>query len=106
MSNIVGVENMSVAELNDDIRLGGKFVYYEYCFSILIMTYRRSSAIHFVRSDENRIFKGFKYLLISLLFGWWGFPWGLIYSPMCIAKVLMGGKDVTYDVMNSLEFYE
>lgn len=28
--------------------------------------------------------------LISLLFGWWGFPWGLIMTPVQIAKNIAG----------------
>jgi hypothetical protein len=31
------------------------------------------------------------YTLTSLLFGWWGFPWGLIYTPQAIYRNLCGG---------------
>jgi len=37
--------------------------------------------------------------LISLLVGWWGFPWGLIYTPMTLIQNLGGGKDVTREVL-------
>jgi hypothetical protein len=36
------------------------------------------------------------------LLGWWGFPWGFIYTPQVIAKNLQGGVDVTANVLASL----
>ena len=35
------------------------------------------------------------YTLVSLVFGWWGFPFGLIYTPMALITNLSGGRDVT-----------
>lgn len=29
-------------------------------------------------------------LLFSLIFGWWGFPWGIIYTPIQISKNIIG----------------
>lgn len=29
-------------------------------------------------------------LFVSTLFGWWGFPWGLIFTPVQIARNLIG----------------
>jgi hypothetical protein len=31
------------------------------------------------------------YTLISALFGWWGFPWGFLYTPQAIYRNLCGG---------------
>jgi len=33
------------------------------------------------------------------LFGWWGIPWGFIYTPMSIISNISGGKDVTQSVL-------
>jgi hypothetical protein len=31
------------------------------------------------------------YTLISALFGWWGIPWGVIYTPQAIYRNFCGG---------------
>lgn len=99
MAQIKGIENYSDQMLTQEIQRGGRFVVYEYCFSILIMTFKRGSDVYFVRADESRFMKGLGFTVISLLFGWWGFPWGLIYTPMALATNLGGGRDVTDEVM-------
>jgi hypothetical protein len=35
------------------------------------------------------------YTLLSAVAGWWGFPFGLIFTPISIIQNLAGGKDVT-----------
>lgn len=99
---IQGLENVTVAELQTEIDRGGKFVVFEYCVSVLIMTFRRSSDIHFIRAGEGTFGKSFPFTLISLMFGWWGFPWGFIYTPMALFTNLNGGKDVTQNVMGAI----
>ena len=42
------------------------------------------------------------YTLISLLAGWWGIPWGPIYTITSLVTNLRGGKDVTQHVIASL----
>ena len=32
---------------------------------------------------------------MSALLGWWGFPWGFIYTPAVLVTNLKGGRDVT-----------
>jgi hypothetical protein len=77
---------------------GGKFVVYYYTISILIMTFRRGSDIYFLRSNESPIKFGWKFLLLSLFAGWWGFPWGPIYTVQSI-YMAFSGKDITKEVM-------
>ncbi len=84
------------------MRRGAKFVVFGYCMSFLIITLRRSSDVQFVREGESPLVKGLPYTLLSLFIGWWGFPWGLIYTPVVIIQNLSGGKDVTAAVMDSL----
>jgi hypothetical protein len=33
--------------------------------------------------------------MVSLLLGWWGVPWGLIYTPLTLWSNLSGGREVT-----------
>lgn len=99
---IIGIEGMTPQTLYADIQRGGKFVYFEYCVSILILTFKRSSNIYFIPPGEGTFSKSIGFILISLLFGWWGFPWGPIYTITSLATNLGGGKDVTHEVWSSL----
>jgi hypothetical protein len=50
--------NLSVDELNFELQRGAKFVVYYYCISLVVVTFRRGSDIHFIRSGESRVFQG------------------------------------------------
>jgi hypothetical protein len=82
---VVGTEGLSNQQVWDELQRGAKFVIYQYCISILILTFKRPSNIHFIRSGENAIYKGLPYSLISLFLGWWGIPWGPIYGSIGFA---------------------
>lgn len=99
MAEIKGIEHYTDQTLMQEVQRGGRFVVYEYCFSIIIMTFKRGSDVYFVRADESRFMKGLGFTMISLLFGWWGFPWGFIYTPMALFTNLGGGRDVTNEIM-------
>ncbi len=98
---VVGIENMSGAELQSELDRGAKFVVYQYCVSILIMTFMRPSGIYFVRAGEHG--KGWMFTLLSAVAGWWGIPWGPIRTIQAIVTNVQGGKDVTADVVRSLK---
>lgn len=100
--SIKGMDNMTTAELNYELNKGGKFVRYEYCVSIIVMTFKRSSNVYFIKSEENPFLKGLIYTLISLIFGWWGFPWGPIYTIGSIFTNSFGGRDITEEIVQSI----
>lgn len=99
---IIGTEGLSVTELNNELQNGGKFVIYQYCVSVLVMTFKRPSSIYFIKNGESAFLKGLGYTLLSLLLGWWGIPWGPIYTIGAIIRNCSGGKNVTQEVINSL----
>jgi hypothetical protein len=102
MARIDGTDGMTHAQLEEEARNGCRFVCYEYCISVLVLTFRRRSDVFFLRPGESALSKGLPYTVLSLFLGWWGFPWGLIYTPMALATNLRGGKDVTYEVLDAL----
>jgi len=59
--------------------------------------------VHFVRSDEKAVVKGLGYTLLTFVAGWWGIPWGPIYSIGCLSTNLSGGKDVTGEMMKMMD---
>ena len=99
---IVGVEGLSPENLRDEVARGARFVLYRYCISILVMTFRRPSNVYFIKPGGNRVIRGLPFDLISLVLGWWGFPWGPIYTVEALVDNLLGGKDVTGEILASL----
>ena len=74
--NIQGAEGLNPQELNFELQRGGKLVRYYYCISLVAVSFRRTSQIHLIRAGENAAMKGMTYILVSVLLGWWGIPWG------------------------------
>jgi hypothetical protein len=98
---IHGMEGMSDEEIREALQNGAKFVLFEYTISVLVMTFKRPSNIHFIRPGEGTAGKSLGCTIVTLLFGWWGIPWGPIYSIGSLITNLRGGKDVTAEVMAS-----
>ena len=92
---------MTVGQAQFEVQNGAKFVFYQYCISILVMTFRRSSHIYFIRKGESAVAKGLGWSLLTLVLGWWGFPWGPIWTVTSLVNNFKGGKDVTMEVLAS-----
>jgi hypothetical protein len=99
---ISGTENLSRSELKDDINRGGRFIRYQYCISIGVMTFTRETAIYYVNSRRSVVVRGLPWTFLTLLVGWWGFPWGPIRTVQCLSKNLGGGRDLTQAIVEEL----
>jgi hypothetical protein len=95
---IDGLENLTAAELESELAAGGRFVFYEFCISFVVLTLRCPTRVRYLRPSEYGVLRGLPYVLLSLLLGWWGVPWGMIYTPLTIFTNLCGGQDVTAQV--------
>ncbi len=102
MADIKNIEGLTLQEIENEIDRGGKFVFYIWTISVIFMTFKNPSDIYFVKGGESAAGKGLGFTLATLFLGWWGIPWGPIYSIQSLATNLGGGKDVTQDVLNSL----
>jgi hypothetical protein len=103
MAKIVGFEDIkSGDQLQEEVRQGGKFVMYQYCISLFVITFKRFSKIYFIRHDQSAVMKGLPFTLFTLVLGWWGLPWGPIYTVQTLWINLRGGKDVTKEVIAPL----
>jgi hypothetical protein len=102
MAEINGLRPMSPSQLASEVRNGARFVVFEYCVSVLVMTFKRDSAIHYVEPGDSAWALGLPYTLLTLLLGWWGFPWGIVYTPAVLLVNLSGGRDVTAEVLQAL----
>ncbi len=93
-----GIDNLTPGELEVELAAGGRLVFYEYCISFLVLTLRRPSRVRLLRAGDLGLVRGLPYTLVSLLLGWWGLPWGLIFTPLTVFTNLCGGHDVTQQV--------
>lgn len=95
---IDGLGERSQDELRQALEAGGRFVFYEFCISLVVITFRRPSRVYFLPANDLGLVRGLPYSLCSLLLGWWGLPWGVIYTPLTVLTNLTGGCDVTAQV--------
>lgn len=103
MAKIVGMEDIkSGGQLQAEIQQGGRFVMYQYCISLLVITFKRSSNIYFISHEQSAVVKGLPFTLLSLVLGWWGIPWGPIYTIQSVWVNFKGGRDVTQEVLASM----
>ena len=100
---IKGTSSMTPGELVFELNRGAKFVVYRYCYSAVVVTVMQSTDIYLVRAGQNRVLKGFPWTLLTLVAGWWGFPWGPIRTIQSVWTNLQGGTDVTAKVANALQ---
>jgi hypothetical protein len=89
-----GAEGMSDRDVAALIAQGARVIVFSYCISALVITFRRSATV-LVRPGQSALGAGMPYTLLSAVAGWWGFPFGLIFTPISIIQNLSGGKDVT-----------
>jgi hypothetical protein len=92
--------DLSLEELTNRVANGARFIAFQYCVSILFaVTQRRFSPAFLIEGDSqvNRI--KWRYNLYTILFGWWGFPWGPTISIRSLKVNRKGGVDVTDDIM-------
>ncbi|MDB6066286.1 MAG: hypothetical protein JWR26_2494 [Pedosphaera sp.] len=102
LEGIGGLDGMTASDLHSELQRGGRFVIYQYCISVLVMTFKRSSGIYFVKSGESAFSRGAGYSVISFFCGWWGIPWGPIWTITTIVTNCGGGKDVTPSIVGAL----
>lgn len=96
---ISGLEGLTRAEVVEQVQRGAKFVVFDYVISLCLITFRRSSEVLFVPAGKSVAVAGLPYCLLSFFFGWWGFPFGVVYTPIAIITNLAGGRDVTRDLL-------
>ena len=99
---IKNIEGLRVSQIRDLIQEGAKFVVFPYTISFVLMTLKRSSDIYFIRPNENTFKYSFGYVSLNLIIGWWGIPWGPIYTIGALYNHIIGGKNCTNIVMSQL----
>ena len=102
---IKNIDGLTATDLQQQVSDGGRFVYFAYTISLIIVTFRDVSGVYLIRSGENTAGKSFLFTIVSFLIGWWGIPWGPKYTMQALRTNWQGGKDVTDDVMDVINGY-
>jgi hypothetical protein len=92
---IQGIENMSSDQLRFELQRGAKIVCFQYCVSLLVITLRRSSDAYYIPAGESAAARGLPWTALTLVLGWWGIPWGPIFTVQSLVVNFKGGKDLT-----------
>ncbi|MCV9929971.1 hypothetical protein OIU83_20085 [Flavobacterium sp. LS1R49] len=96
-------EGLTLFEIRQLIQQGGKFVAFPYTISALFMSFKKESAIYFIRPGENTFKYSCGYFLLNLTTGWWGLPFGPVHTISSLYYHIIGGKDCTQIILNDLE---
>lgn len=72
---------------------------HHWCLSVVVITFTRGSKVHYLRSWESGLGRAASYSLLSTLLGWWGFPFGLVNTPLTLWRNGRGGTDVTAEML-------
>jgi len=95
---IQGIGNMTPDQLRFELQRGAKLVRYQYCVSLLVITFKRSSEVYYIPAGESAVAKGLPWTLLTAVAGWWGIPWGPIFTVQSLVTNFKGGKDLTADI--------
>lgn len=99
---IKNTEGLSVSQIKSIVQDNGRFVYFPYTISLVLVTFKRPSSIYLIRPGEMSIKYSYKHVLVNGVLGWWSIPWGPIHTIGCLVSQIGGGKDVTNEVMSEL----
>ncbi len=97
---IAGAETLSVETVRRQLAEGGRFVRYSYCISVVVFTFRLRSNVFYVAPYAHAAKNGLPYSAISFLAGWWGLPFGPIFTVASIFQNIRG-NDVTAEVIDT-----
>ncbi len=92
--NLQAIRDGSAMFNGERVTVDSVVTQYELCYSILILTSKKRSSFLLMGTPEQKRTVA-TYTLLTLLFGWWGIPWGFIWSPAIIANNLFGGIKLT-----------
>lgn len=102
MAIMVNGKELSFVDAKAHSDSGGTYRIYQFVMSFLVLTVKRNTGIVAVPGHQHAAVAGLPYTALSLVAGWWGFPWGFIYTPEVIYKNSKGGLDVTALVLQKL----
>lgn len=74
---------------------GAIVVRYPYVISAVLASFELESQAVLIERPARRYTGAIRYLLLTLVFGWWGVPWGPIMTARALWCLLQGGFEMT-----------
>ncbi|WP_395739212.1 hypothetical protein [Prosthecobacter sp.] len=93
---------MSIQQIEEDVLRGGRFRIFRYNFSVIVMSFQRGSDVRYFRTGQGIGAHAWPWTLLSLAVGWWGIPWGILFTIQTLFTNCMGGKDVTLELLTAV----
>jgi hypothetical protein len=98
-----GTRSLFDEELRTQLVNGARCVRFEFCLSLLFITFRRQSPVYLTHSWQERYLRGLWFSLLAILFGPWGVPWGPLWTLWAVWVNTTGGVDCTAEVLAWLD---
>jgi hypothetical protein len=76
---------------NKTVTSKSEVVRFQTCFSLIIFSFKSHSS-YLIRGQENVTGIALLYSLVAFFFGWWGIPWGPVYTFQVLAGNFRGGE--------------
>lgn len=95
-------QELSRQQLRAALERGDRCVRFRYVLSFVFVTCDYESTVHLMPATSDGTWRGLPYCLITMLFGWWGLPYGPIQSVAAIRSWMDGGEDVTDEIWDWL----
>lgn len=100
---IRGADRVSAGDLRRLLIGSHRCVRFEFCVSVVVVTFQYRTAAHLTDSRRSRFLYGLAYSVMALAFGPWGVPWGPVLTARAVWANLRGGEDVTAQVLSRIE---
>lgn len=102
-TNPVAMPAAAPGSLVAAVQAGHRFYVIPYVFSVVILTFRRSmGGVREVSDHHWPVMPLAGAALVTSLLGWWGFPWGIVFSIAALVRLWNGGKDVTLQMLQQV----
>jgi hypothetical protein len=95
---VAGFVHLTAEEVRTRIDAGWRCTRFECCVSVFVASSRLQSRVYLTENWQERYLRGLGYTALTLLFGPWGAPWGLVWTVRAIWINLIGGCDVTLQI--------
>ncbi len=95
--SIAEMDEATMTEAEREVIAGGRYLLFEHCWSLLV-SFKRTAPPVLVRAGDDGFGAALKHSLISLCFGWWGFP-GPVWVFTTMRHNARGGRDATLETL-------
>jgi hypothetical protein len=94
------VVDQTPGELEERVMRGYRFMTIPYVVSVMILSFRRSmGGVHEVNTGEWPMGQVIGATFITCLFGWWGIPFGILWTILSLFYLWRGGRDCTREIL-------